>query len=990
MNIQKVLLKVWRAIRDFVARCIDSSVARESKKTSCAALRSNASKNAFIKSSKNASQKACGSCTRRALLSLFVASATLLATFVIAPAYALSAGENAGESAGANTASTEKVEGAKSGSAKNDGESNKQPDQSESNSAELNKKNTGSSSTLTNNNKESNPVEKQQNANKNGVDKPKSDEAAVNKKVKDAQKKDVDSTESVKGTDRGANEEPQLPPECKGNKNHDTLATCYGIDYSKIKLEKNYTKVNHILTPIIKVAGKSQKKFALPQGAWLELGHKDTVYKDDKDGYDFAFFKDKKGNYTAKSTNNIANSDGSIRFFAGKWLVAGTYKFTVAIHYKNGSESKAKKITVKLEEKYLPNVKPGDLSLSVYDFVKEQDGVAVSGNKITIKPKSSSQGASGGTTGSTDKKDVYDSINNKLFIESQSKDKIGFIYHHMICKTGSGNNASYTVDSVNGLSLGAQTQFEHKENLIRPKDGTAKDSAVYENDSYTERSQSWITGKPQNDGTFECKVFAVKDVELKRKFVGSGGPKDVKYEYSTVSKEFNSRVEADKQSLFDNPEQNIVEDKWDNKASIKQGVDWDYKSVTIEVKSSKPPEPEPTEIGDNDLTLKVYPFKNSDGSLPAELPDKNNKISAILGMSLKPFVDATSAADSKNKIALRVLCSKGEKKTAAGGGASTVGAGSSGSGSAVSGSSGDISSTGLSGANAAAGSRSSAQSGSQSEQSSGASQTAEDLEYKTWSSNLADLGLSVPADDNQNTCHSDKEGETTCVSVDPSKKVAARTDKEVSLKPTEVGDYQCVVFALKPDALTKFDDAISKATQSGSLTPTSISSALTSVKPTAFKENKDFAAFMLNIHSVSNFTLPHTGGQSWNLQLGILAALLVNLLAAGFVVSQSERGRAWVSTTFNRTVLSGFNAQDCATSSASNRVLKRTPASTRVNAHYHILNSVHSREANSIRSRVRDCVFACNRFYKDFCAVACSGVRSVKDFIRWVTERWRC
>lgn len=885
MNIQKVLLEVWRAIRGFVARHIDSGVARESKKASCAALRSNASKNAFIKSSKNASRKESGSCTSRALLSLLVASATLLATFVIAPTSALSAGESAGEKVG-----TEKAEGAQSGSAKNDDEKKQQTKQSEPNNTEPDKKNTGSSSTLTNNNnKESNPVEKQNTDSNKVDDKAKADEAAVKKNAKDAKNKAADSAKAVKGTDRGANDEPQLPEACKSNmKEFGTLATCYAINYSRAKLGKNYTQVNHILTPTIKVAGKSQKKFALPGGAWLEIGHKDKADEDGKDGYDLAFFKDKDGNYITKSTKNIDSSDGSIRFFANKWLVAGKYKFTVAIHYTNGSESKAKKITVELNEKYLPKVKPGDLTLSVYDFVKEQDGVAVSGNKITIKPKSSSQGASGGTTGSTDKKDVYDSINNKLFIESQSKDKVGFIYHHMICKTGSGNNASYTVDSVNGLSLGAQTQFEHKENLIRPKDGTAKDSAVYENDPYTERSQSWITGKPQNDGTFECKVFAVKDVELKRKFVGSGGPKDVKYEYSTVSKEFNSRVEADKQSLFDNPEQNIVEDKWTNKASIKQGVDWDYKSVTIEVKSSKPQKPEPPKIGDNDLTLKVYPFNGSKTALTSD----NNKISAILGMSLKPLVDATSAADSANKITLRVLCSKGEKKNAAGsGGASTGSTGSTGSGSAVGGSSsGANSGTGLNGANTVSGSTSSAQSGSQTNKPSGSSQSAEDPEYKTWSSNLAELGLSVPEDTAQNTCNS-KEGETTCKSADSKTNVAARTDKDVSLKPTEVGDYQCVVYALKPDALTKFDDAISKATQSGSLTPESIKSLLTSAKPTAFKEHKDFAAFTLNIHLVSNFTLPHAGGQSWNLQLGILAALLVNLLAAGFAISQSERGR---------------------------------------------------------------------------------------------------
>ncbi|MFP1675916.1 hypothetical protein ACLD6A_00430 [Gardnerella sp. Marseille-Q9691] len=863
MNIQKVLLKVWRAIRDFVARCIDSSVARESKKASCAALRSNASKNAFVKSSKNASQKACGSCTRRALLSLLVASATLLATFVIAPTSALSAGESAGEKVG-----TEKAEGAQSGSAKNDDEKKQQTKQSEPNNTEPDKKNTGSSSTLTNNNnKESNPVEKQ-NPDSNKVDdKAKADEAAVKKNAKDAKNKAADSAKAVKGTDRGANDEPQLPEACKSNmKEFGTLATCYAINYSRAKLGKNYTQVNHILTPTIKVAGKSQKKFALPGGAWLEIGHKDKADEDGKDGYDLAFFKDKDGNYITKSTKNIDSSDGSIRFFANKWLVAGKYKFTVAIHYTNGSESKAKKITVELNEKYLPKVKPGDLTLSVYDFVKEQDGVAVSGNKITIKPKSSSQGASGGTTGSTDKKDVYDSINNKLFIESQSKDKVGFIYHHMICKTGSGNNASYTVDSVNGLSLGAQTQFEHKENLIRPKDGTAKDSAVYENDPYTERSQSWITGKPQNDGTFECKVFAVKDVELKRKFVGSGGPKDVKYEYSTVSKEFNSRVEADKQSLFDNPEQNIVEDKWTNKASIKQGVDWDYKSVTIEVKSSKPQKPEPPKIGDNDLTLKVYPFNGSPTELSDKNPGKNNSISAMLGMELKPYIEATSSADSTKKITLRVLCSNGEKKkdnAAGGSGASTGGAGSSGSDSAVSGSNGANTGT-----------------GSQPGKPSGSSQSAEDFEYKTWSSNLAELGLSVPEDTKQTRCNEAGNGDKKCTAAN----VASQASMEVTLKPTEVGDYQCVVFALKPKALETFDGL------KGSLTPTSISSTLTTA-PASFKEHKDFAAFTFNIHLVSNFTLPHTGGQSWNLQLGILAALLVNLLAAGFVVSQSERGR---------------------------------------------------------------------------------------------------
>ena len=819
-------LKRMREIFNFAAHNCDSSVARESKKASCAALRSNASKNAFVKSSKNASRKACGSCTSRALLSLFVASATLLATFVIAPTSALSAGENTG--------ATEKTEGAQSGSAKSgsvkdDGELNKQSEQSEpNNNTEPNKKNTDTSSTLNKDNKESNPVEKQQNADVS-VDKAKS-ETAVNKKAKDAKKKGVDSAkDNGNSTDRVANEESELPEVCRKNKRHNTFAKCYVVSYyngdgvfdnnNPVLIQRGNTIT---IKPKfeIKLDSTNRQAATMPSDVWFELGK----YA----GHPVPSWV----NFEKKEKNGVS-LDGSVTLRPnGKWDY-GSYRFKVFAYYKSKKEKISVTISVKVDVSGVQN----DLTLSLYDFVNKKDKTPVSGNKITIKPKSKGSAPSGGsdgsTTDSTDNKDVYDPI-NKLFIDSKSIKKPSFIYHRMICKTGSDDNASYTVDSVNGLSLGTQTQFKHVE---KPTSGSDKYS-VYLDDDYTERSQSWISGTPTKSGTFECRVFAIKkDDEFKLERKSEGGKVNVD---STVLDEFDTRVETNKQSLFEKPEQNIVEDKWTNKASIKQGIDWDYKSVTIEVQSSKPPEPE---IGDNDLTLKVYPFKNSDGSLPAELPDKNNKISAILGMSLKPFVDATSAADSKNKITLRVLCSKGEKKNA---GSRFV--------------------------------QPSEQ--SQPTQPSGSPQSAEDLEYKTWSSNLAELGLSVPADDNQNTCHSNKEGNKTCESADPSKKVAARTDMEVSIKPTEVGNYQCVVYALKPKAFNA---------QSGKQTPTDIDEALAGDK--SLKEHKDFAAFTFNLHSVSKFTLPHTGGQSWNLQLGILAALLVNLLAAGFVVSQSERGR---------------------------------------------------------------------------------------------------
>lgn len=744
---------------------------------------------------------------RRSLFAFFVAIAMLLATFVIAPTSALSAGEN--------TTVTEKVEGAKSGSAKNDDENKQQTKQSESINTEPNKKNTDTSSTLNKDNKESKPVEKQQNADVS-VDKAKS-ETAVNKKAKDAKNKAADSTKAVKGTDRGANEDPQLPKECKGKK---SLSSCYKISYNigsptvdndgkTILIKRGETRT---ITPEFKLR-KTRKQTGVPGGLWFML---------EKDGEDpvpsWANFEKDNGATKVKDTSKDKTGfDGSVTLRPGKWD-RGSYTFKIGIYHPTDTKGKKIDVSVKIDES---DISKNDLSLSLYDFRKENDKVPVSDDKIIIKQKSKA-------------------ITNKLFIDSQSKEEPGYIHHHMICHKETSTNGSaetsdsadsYTLDSVNGLSLGTQTQFKHMDGKDRPSTG-AEDSAVYENDDYTEESQSWISGTPTKAGTFECKVFAIKDTKL----VSSGGGKH--FESSTVSDEFNKKVKDDagKKSLF---EGNIVEDKWDNKADIQQGIDWDYKTVKIQV-------------GDDDkLALNVYPFKGSNA-----LTSKNNKISAMIGMELKPFIDATSAADSKNKITLRVLCSKGEKKKDnAGGGASTGG-------------------TGSSGVNTSAGSHSSAQSGSQPVQPSGSTQPAENLEYNTWSSNLAELGLSVPEDTEQTRCNEAGDGKCTA------DKVASQASMEVTLKPTAVGNYQCVVYALKPKAFNA---------QSGKQTPTDIDKALADDK--SLKENKDFAAFTLNIDSVSNFTLPHTGGQSWNLQLGILAALLVNLLAAGFVVSQNERGR---------------------------------------------------------------------------------------------------
>ena len=308
-------LKCACAIRDFVAHHYNSSVARESKRSSCATLRSNASK--------NASRKACGSCTSRALLSLFVACVTLLAAFLIAPTSALSASESA--------TSTEKTERAKAGSTKNDGESNKQYEQSGSNSAELNKSNTGSSSSLKKNDGELKSVEKQQPDSNSGVNKAKADEAATNQNAKDYQKKDIDSADAVKGTDRSA----RKPKECK------ELGKCYSISYNI----GSPTVDNDGKTILIKRGGEPRTitpKFELKpgkipatnllDGVWFELGK----FANNPVPSWVNFEKTENGKtIKVSNTEKQKGFDGSVTLRPnGKWDY-GSYRFKVFAYYKN-------------------------------------------------------------------------------------------------------------------------------------------------------------------------------------------------------------------------------------------------------------------------------------------------------------------------------------------------------------------------------------------------------------------------------------------------------------------------------------------------------------------------------------------------------------------------------------------------------------------------------------------------------------------------------
>ncbi len=812
-------------------------------------------------------------CARRAIVAFFVAAATILATFMIMPSASMGASSQ-GEpnqvqaQSQTNSGNAEPKTASSTGAGVKDGA--KEANVAETRNPQTSSRPAGSDAGSAQN---VDSTKQQQNNAVEGANKSLKDTAADKDAAKDAEKsakKDESANKLLRKRrelDRAATDKVDLPPECKVL-NKKSFKSCYEISYDfgtaatvdngKTILIKRGSTITINPKFKIKLKGTNRKDATMPSGLWFKL---------EKSGRNpvpswVNFEKTENGRIIkVKDTENETGfDDGSITLRPnGKWDY-GSYEFKVFAYYKNKKEEIHAKISVKvdLSDEQKSNLN-NDLSLSLYDFENAQDGTAVTDNKITIKPKSNASATGGSAAGSADNKDTYDPI-NKLFIGSKSTKKPGVIYHHMIChENGSNDDASYTVDTVNGLSLkdkkdspstNKQTQFKHMENQTRPSEN-ADPYTVYEENDDTERSQSWISGTPEKAGTFECKVFAIKDVQYS--YTGN-----IKIHPKTID-HFKDQISyADKKkNLFENPDSLISFTYVNVKYFVGEDIDVAYKSVTIEVKSNK----KKLEVKDGDLKLNVYPFKSADAgasgsssgasSASAALGD-GDTVSVMKGMELKPFIEATSVADSQKEIALKMLCAKGEKPKENKTGDKET----------------EVNAASTTNVNSAGGS----------DTTGNADNTG--LEYTKWEE-PSKLGFSFPDGEAQKPCTSEKDKQTCSLE---GKNFAATTKASATFKSAEAGDYQCVVYALKPDALTKFNEEAAKT----GVTPEKISTAFAGAKLTA---NKNLAKLTINIHVPEKFTLPHTGEWNWNLQLGAIAAVMVSVLAAGFVASQNDAYR---------------------------------------------------------------------------------------------------
>lgn len=795
-------------------------------------------------------------CARRAIVALFVVVATILATFMIMPSASMGASSQ-NESNQEQTQSQTKSENAEpkteqdvntaeskadaKGGASASGENGESkpadPKAVDPKDPQTSSKQDGSSAASA---QSVDSTKQQQNNGVEGVNNNLNKGAATAKDAAKGAEKSKSANNALRrqkrelGNTRAAASSVPLPAECK---KVGSLAKCY-----KVKYEPHFSDSG-------KISGKISVR-------GQELPAVEPIFKPvEKE------FKSKKVNYkdfvtvfvleklmvskSEEAKNNglvtLEPKTGKITVYANKWLKDSNYYAYVKVMYSDGSyttnfdcptgDTKCVKVTrpqvrLSFSVARIEGAK-GDLSLKVYNH---QDS----------KGRSEVQDTNG-VTFTSDDKGNFSSI-TPIFIDTTSTKKPNPIYHRMICHRDDNRpEIGYTLNNVDGLKLRNtndatlldeddesaegytfQKQWDHALGE-RPGEESAKPYTVYESDLFTERSQSWITGTPNETGDFTCRVFAFNDADFTLNKISVGS-------YVKLFN-LNTKTPDDSKlhSIFENPVKAFYADAENGYKDKQKTIDWDVKTLKIKVRKK--------EGFKEKLSLKVYPFdeagNNAIDATGALVPiDNDSTISLMKGVELRPLVEATYNGSTYGGgyrdigINLSMHCSKGQTD------------------------------------------------------SSG---------KKNWM-NFAPF--TFPDLDNSTSTNGQRKrffDSTTapCNAHDGTSDCTTMTDSYAIFKPTEAGDYKCIVYAYKDDI--KAPTIVQPDGTLKAITPDDMEKALFAQRKT---KDVDYAKLTFKIHvPETSDLLPKTGGQNWNLQLGAVAAVMVSVLAAGFVISQSEACR---------------------------------------------------------------------------------------------------
>lgn len=237
-----------------------------------------------------------------------------------------------------------------------------------------------------------------------------------------------------------------------------------------------------------------------------------------------------------------------------------------------------------------------------------------------------------------------------------------------------------------------------------------------------------------------------------------------------------------------------------------------------------------------------------------------------------------------------------------------------------------------------------------------------------------------PCRENSSNCKAD-------LLYDKDSNTMERSRGKIAGVPTEVGEYQCAVLAVKPDAEKVYTSKLAQPKNRNVGGDSSLNVENPANDFGKLVKNVDWAIVYFPVHVVEPFNLPKTGGEdcvNWNMLMSVVCVIGTGAMAAGFFLDQTKWGRAMLEALLRKAArvgLRGAAAGACGSagdSTARAACVAECGASRAAVANRAVgaAACVHAEPAPAIKSFIRKT------------AERCGGVMLRIEW--WITERWRC
>ena len=133
----------------------------------------------------------------------------------------------------------------------------------------------------------------------------------------------------------------------------------------------------------------------------------------------------------------------------------------------------------------------------------------------------------------------------------------------------------------------------------------------------------------------------------------------------------------------------------------------------------------------------------------------------------------------------------------------------------------------------------------------------------------------------------------------------SRSEDDIAGVPQKAGNYTCAVFALKPNALTVFNNTVDAGLSADKKYS---STNMQAAQLTGVTVGKDWNRIAVNVTVIDppKFSLPKTGGEdcvNWNMLMSVVCVLGTGAMAAGFFLEQTKWGRAMLEALLRKALL---------------------------------------------------------------------------------------